>query len=58
MIHEPFFYEDRFFESVEDFLIYLEIDQENIEDANDFYKCYMADLEPIFKLSTDEEKIY
>ncbi len=48
-----FFYNEKFYESIEDLMEDLEIDEENIEDAPNFFQCYESSLEPIFQLSTD-----
>jgi hypothetical protein len=48
-----FFYNDTFYESIEDFMEDQEIDEENIEDQPDFIKVHEAKLEPVFELSSD-----
>ncbi len=50
---ENFFYEDKFYSDIEEFMIDLEIDEESIESMPDFYKCRKSSLEPIFKLDAD-----
>lgn len=45
-----FFYNDRFYTDIEELMLDLEIDEENIEEADDFYVCFEAKLEPMFKL--------
>jgi hypothetical protein len=53
MRHLNFFYNDKYYESIEDLMIDLDIDEESIESANDFYPCVRAELEPIIKLNAD-----
>lgn len=48
-----FFYHDKFYDSVEELMIDLEIDETNIEDQPDFIKVTEAELQPIFKLNAD-----
>ncbi len=47
MAHKNFFYEDKFYSDIEEFMIDLEIDEESIESAHDFYRCKKAQLEPL-----------
>lgn len=50
---ENFFYNDKFYSDIEEFMLDLEIDEETIEDAADFYRCKFGQLEPLFVLDAD-----
>lgn len=50
---ENFFYDNEYYSDIEEFMIALEIDEQNIESVPDFYRCRKGKLEPIVKLDAD-----
>ena len=50
---ENFFYNDKFYDDIEAFMIDLDIDEETIESMSDFYICRRGKLEPLFVLNAD-----
>lgn len=48
-----FFYNDKFYEDIPDFMEDLEIDEETIEQCRDSYVVKLGELQPILKLDSE-----